>query len=107
MAREAEMQEGEDMVRDCIEEPGSHDAVRHILHIGSSVNWSSAPDDVRPGPLKINNNKGRSQAKPYEHGLLGMYVQGITDDLTGQPLPDALVTAGKKKELDYFDSKDV
>ena len=29
------------------------------------------------------------------------------DDLTGQPLPQKLCEAGRKKELDYFQSKQV
>ena len=119
IAGEATMHDGDDCMREFMEQFHNRDPIPETMTKSpaggldmmkeSNEKWPSVPDDARPREQKqTTTHDGNSlEAKLPEYGILAMYRGGVTDDLTGQPLPDELVESGKKKELDYFKSKGV
>ena len=117
LAGDAAIQDGDDCVHEIVEQLRNHEGqdqdrqeqIRRVVMTESNEIWPSVPDDARPREQnQINAHTGTSlEAKLPEYGILAMYRGGVVDDLTGQPLPDELVAAGKAKELAYFEAKGV
>ena len=65
-------------------------------------------DDRRRVTIDEHAPRHARQSKPMSGNALTMSKEGVyTDDITGQPLRPDLCKAARRKELDYFESKEV